>query len=73
MRPRFWWGITKERKHFGDQGVDEKLSLKWVLKEVGRGGVSWIHLAPNGDQWRSSVTTAMDVRAGHVYCKEIFG
>lgn len=71
MRVRFWWGITKERKHFGDQRVDE-LSLKWVLKGVGRDGVSWIHLAPNGDQWRSFVTTAMNVRAGAVYCMEIF-
>jgi hypothetical protein len=72
MRVRFWWGITKERKHFGDQGVDEKLSLKWVLKEIGRDGVSWICLAPNGDHWRSFVTTAMNVRAGAVYCREIF-
>ena len=50
----------------------DELSLKWVLKEVGRDGVSWIHLAPNGDQWRSFVTTTMDVRAGAVYCREIF-
>ena len=70
MRVRFWWGITMERKHFGDQGVDEKLSLKWVL--IGRDGVSCINLALNGDQWRSFVTTAMNVRAGAVYCTEIF-
>ena len=72
MRVRFWWGITKERKHSGDQGVDEKLSLKWVLKETGRDGVSWIHLAPNGDQCWSLVTTGMNVRAGAVHCREIF-
>jgi hypothetical protein len=72
MRVRFWLGITKERKHFGDQGIDEKLSLKWVLKEVGRDGVSWIHLVPKGGQWRSFVTTAINVLAGAVYCREIF-
>jgi hypothetical protein len=70
MRVSFWWGITMERKHFGHHGVDEKLSLKWLL--IGRDGVSWIHLAPNGDQWWNFVTTGMNVRAGAVYCTEIF-
>ena len=64
--------MGNHRKHVGDQGVDENPSMKWALKEIGREGVSWIHLAPNGDQWRSFVTTAMNVRAGAVYCREIF-
>jgi hypothetical protein len=32
------------------------------LREIGWGGMDWIHLAQDGDQWRSLVNTAMNLR-----------
>jgi hypothetical protein len=28
----FWWGNLRERYHFGDQGVDEKIILRWIFR-----------------------------------------
>jgi hypothetical protein len=32
------------------------------LREIGWGGIDWIDLAENGDQWRVLVNTAMNLR-----------
>jgi hypothetical protein len=32
------------------------------VKEILRGGMNWIHLAQDRDQWRSLVNTATNVR-----------
>jgi hypothetical protein len=45
-RPRYRW-------------VD---NIKMVLREIGWGGVDWIHLAQDRDQWRASVNTVMNLR-----------
>ena len=28
----FWWGNLKERDHLGDQGVDERIILRWIFR-----------------------------------------
>jgi hypothetical protein len=33
-----------------------------VLREIGWGGMDWIHRALDRDQWRSSVNTVMNLR-----------
>ena len=30
----FWWGNLKERDHLGDAGVDEKITLKWIFRNL---------------------------------------
>jgi hypothetical protein len=35
--------------------------MKIDLREVGWGGMDWIDLAEDGDQWRALVNTVMDV------------
>jgi hypothetical protein len=37
-------------------------NVKMDLKEVGWGGMNWIDLAQNRDQWRALVNTAMNLR-----------
>ena len=30
---RFWWGNLRERDHWGDQDVDGRIILKWILRK----------------------------------------
>jgi hypothetical protein len=36
-------------------------NIKMDLREIGWGGMSWIHLAQNRDQWRALVNTVMNL------------
>jgi hypothetical protein len=36
--------------------------IKKGLKEVGRDGMDWIHLAQDREQWRALVNTVMNLR-----------
>jgi hypothetical protein len=29
----FWWGNQRERDHWGDQGVDGRIILKWIFRK----------------------------------------
>jgi hypothetical protein len=40
------------------------------LKEVGWGGVGWIDLAQDRDQWKALVNTVMNFR-GYIKCWEV--
>jgi hypothetical protein len=48
----FWWGNLRERDHLGDQGVDERITLRWVFRkwdvEVWTGS-SWLMLGTGGE------------------------
>jgi hypothetical protein len=60
---RSWSGSPKETDHSEDRGVDGKMGLDWVLgKSAGGGGVEWIHLAQDRDQWRAVVNMVMKLR-----------
>jgi hypothetical protein len=37
-------------------------NIKIELTEIGCGGMNWIDLAQDGDQWRALVNTAMNLR-----------
>jgi hypothetical protein len=36
--------------------------IKMDLREIGRGGMDWIDLAQDRDQWRALVNTVMNLR-----------
>jgi hypothetical protein len=38
------------------------LDVKMDLSEIGWGGMDWIHLAQDRDQWRALVNTVMNPR-----------
>jgi len=54
----FWWGNGRERKHWGDLGVDGRMDLH----EVGCGYVDWIGLAQDRDRWQRLVNAVMNLR-----------
>jgi hypothetical protein len=37
-------------------------NIKMDLSEIGWGGMDWIDLAQDGDQWKALVNTAMNLR-----------
>jgi hypothetical protein len=37
-------------------------NIKMNLREIGWGGMDWLHLAQDRDQWRGLVNTVMDLR-----------
>jgi hypothetical protein len=39
-----------------------KDNIKMDLREIGWGGMDWIDLAQNRDQWRAPVNTVMSLR-----------
>jgi hypothetical protein len=46
-----WWGILRERGHYGDQDVDGRMMLRWIFKKlegvVGTGW-SWLRIGTDG-------------------------
>jgi len=47
----FWWGNLRERDHWGDPGVDGRLTLRWFFRkwDVGvRTESSWLRIGTGG-------------------------
>ena len=34
MCTRFWWGNLRERDHWGDQDVDDRIILRWIFRKL---------------------------------------
>ena len=47
--------LGKSRRRLEDINMD--------LREVGRSGIDWIHLAQDRDRWRALVNAVMNLRA----------
>jgi hypothetical protein len=56
------WESQKERDHLEDQNVGGWTILKKDLREIGWGGVDWIDLAQDRNQWRTLVNMVMNLR-----------
>jgi hypothetical protein len=55
----FWWGNLRERDHWEDPGIHERI-LGWIFRkwdvEV------WTGLAQDRDRWRAIVNVVMNIR-----------
>jgi hypothetical protein len=48
----FWWGNLRERDHWGDSGVDEKIILRWIFEKWGVRvwtGLGWLRIHMCGE------------------------
>jgi hypothetical protein len=52
----------KESDHWEDQGVGGKMGSEWILGRLAWGGVDWIRLSQDRDQWRAVVSAVMNLR-----------
>jgi hypothetical protein len=68
-----WWGSLRERGHWGDQDVDERIILRWIFRKlegVVETGWSWLGLAGtcgNGDEISGSINAGNFLTSGKVY------
>jgi hypothetical protein len=51
----YCWECQKERDHYED-------NIKMDRREIGWGGMDWIDLAQEKDQWMALVNTVMNLR-----------
>lgn len=40
----------------------DRVILEQILRKQGAGGVDWLHVARDTDQWRTAVSTVMKIR-----------
>ena len=55
-------GETWGKKTLKGPGVDGRIVLIWIFREVGCGGMDWIDLAQDRDRWRALVNAVMNPR-----------
>jgi hypothetical protein len=56
----FWWGNLRERDHWGDQDLDERIILRWTFRKWE--GVGCMELAQDRERWRALVSTVRNIR-----------
>jgi hypothetical protein len=55
-------GKPEEKRPLGTRKHRWVDNIKMDLREMGWGGISWINLAQDRDQWRALVNTVMNLR-----------
>jgi hypothetical protein len=56
----FWWRNLRERDHWGNLGVDERIVLRWIFRMWVVGSMYWIELAEERETWRALVNAVMN-------------
>jgi hypothetical protein len=62
MHIGYCWEIQKERDHWEEPRRRWVDSIKMDLREIGEGGMDWIDLAQDKEQWRALVNAVMNLR-----------
>jgi hypothetical protein len=47
----FWWGNLRERDHWGNPGVEERIILRWIFRKWDVGvwtGLGWLRIETGG-------------------------
>jgi len=57
-----WWGNPRERDHFEYLGIDGRIKLKCVFKNLREEGMDWINPHEDTDRWRAVVKAAVNCR-----------
>jgi hypothetical protein len=60
MHIGFWWESRKERLGRPRRRLEDNIRMD--LGAMGWGGMDWIDLAQDSDQWRALVSTLMNLR-----------
>jgi hypothetical protein len=58
----YWWGKPEGRRPIRRAKRRWVENIKMDLREIGWGGMDWIELAQDRDQWRALVKTIMNLR-----------
>jgi hypothetical protein len=62
MHTGYWWESQKKMRPLGRPRRRWVDNTKMDLREIGWGGLNWIDLAQDRDQWRALVNTVMNLR-----------
>ena len=64
---KFWWGNLMERDHWGDQDVDGRIILRWILRKwegvVGTGW-SWLRIGTGGRRFEYGNELSGSIKCG---------
>jgi len=55
------WGNPRERVHWEDPSIGERIVLRWIIREWD-GGMDWIDLAQDGNRWLALVNAGTNFR-----------
>jgi hypothetical protein len=55
-------GKARRKEPLGRPRRRWEVGIKMDLREIGLGGVEWIHLARNGDRWWAVMNVVMNLR-----------
>jgi hypothetical protein len=58
----FWWGILRERDHWGDPSIGRRLILRLIFRKWDVGVIDLIELAQDRERWRALVNAVMNLR-----------
>jgi hypothetical protein len=64
MRIRFWWekGKREGKRPLGRPSRSWEDNIRMDLRKIEWGGMDWIDLAQDRDQWRALVNTVINLR-----------
>jgi hypothetical protein len=55
-------GKPEERDYLEDPGIDGRIILRWIFRNLDVGGRDWIELAQDWGRWRALVNAVMNLR-----------